>query len=606
MARIRIEKFAGQRPRSSSRLLAHEQAREAVNCKLWSGELRPFGGMSMVRELTGDAPLSIHRLGGRFWLDFDKDVDAVRGPIAGDIHERTYFTGLGAPMVTDTSLTAAARLDGRMIGARLMGVPAPNTPPMVRSNRTGSGALETRIYVYTYVNEYGEEGPPSPPSASVDCTVDSSIILAGLESPPASVSGLDPAIARRRIYRTESNLSGQAYYSFVAEIDARLPSFVDNVHTADLGEEMRSTTWYPPPADLVGLIALPNGVMAGFRGNEICFSEPLAPHAWPPEYRLITDHELVALGAYDATIVAVTTAYPYLVTGSTPSGMSMSRLPGRQACVSKRGLVSSEAGVIYPTPDGLYLIGPKAGVLVTRDLFTRDEWQALRPSTMHAAIHDGRLFLFHGTGGSGSGGLILDRAEPESGLTRLDFHSTAAYSDAEEDALYLAVNGSGGPGIMRWEGASTPLNFTWRSKTFVIGRPVNLAAARVLADYPELPSASERLSMEQDRLDAIDANKSLIDAGGDPSGTLAGHAVNQFAVCGDELQRVPEPYAEPPGIDFKLFGDGESRLSGEIKNSAIFRLPAGYTAREWEVSLSADFPVREVKLADSAEEIGDD
>jgi hypothetical protein len=140
----------------------------------------------------------------------------------------------------------------------------------------------------------------------------------------------------------------------------------------------------------------------------------------------------------------------------------------------------------------------------------------------------------------------------------------------------------------------------------VTGRPVNLAAARILADYPEPPSESERLAMEQQRLNAIAANRSLIDAGADPDGSLNGHAVNEFAVCGDELQPVPEPYFEPPGIGFKLYGDGQSRLSSEIKDSTMFRLPAGYTAREWEISLSADFAVREVKLAASAEEIGDD
>jgi hypothetical protein len=284
--------------------------------------------------------------------------------------------------------------------------------------------------------------------------------------------------------------------------------------------------------------------------------------------------------------------------------MSMSRLPGRQACVSKRGLVSSEAGVIYPTPDGLYLIGPKAGMLVTRDLFTRDEWQALRPDTMHAVIHDGRLFIFHGQGEPGSGGLILDRAEPSAGLTRLDFHASAAYSDTRQDTLYLALGGPSGPCAMQWEGDSASIPYMWRSKTFLTPRPQNLAAAKVLADYPRRLSEAEQAELDGQRSKAIADNRALLaDSGG--SGALNSQGLAALAINADALQKIPPPYQKPAGLFFTLRGDGSKRHTREVFSPGLFRLPAGYTAREWEVELSADFAVRELKLAASAEEIGE-
>lgn len=606
MALIKVDRFAGQTPRLSPRLLAPEQAQSAVNCKLWSGELRPFRGLARVRNLEClQAPKTLYRLGQRFWLHFQDHADIVRGPVPGDRYERTYITGLGAPRVTDARLAAKARHDGQAIACRFMGVPAPQTAPMARINRTGAGAFESRAYVYTFVNEYGEEGPPSPPSRAIDVSVDASVLLSGMEHPPVSVAGLDTAIAARRVYRTETPGDGAAFFSFVAEIDARLTGFVDNKPSSDLGELLASASWYPPPMDMQGLIALPNGVMAGFTGNAICFSEPFTPHAWPPEYRLFTDQPIVALGAYDTTIVAATTAHPYLVTGATPAAMSMSRLPGRQACVSRRGLVSSEAGVVYPTPDGLYLIGPKAGVLVTRDLFTRDEWQALSPQTMHAVIHDGRLFIFHGHGGPDSGGLILDRAEPSAGLTRLDFHASAAYSDTGLDHLYLALDSPSGPCIAQWEGEAAAIPYTWRSKTFLTPRPHNMAAAKVLADYPDRLSEAGQAALNARRSESIAANRAQIIAGAESFGALNGRALADLAVNADTLQKVPPPYQEPPGLRFSLHGDGKQRLTREVLGPGLLRLPAGYTAREWEIELTADFAVRELRLAPSAEEIGE-
>jgi len=605
MALIGITRFAGQTPRLATRLLAPEQASKAVNCKLWSGELRPFRRMVRTDAVdAGKAPLTMHRMQDGNWLFFATDADVVRAPIPGDRHERTCVTGLGPPRFTDNRLASANVHDGRPSTFAMLGVPAPDTAPVARVNRKGSGALESRAYVYTFVNQYGEEGPPSPPSRTLDVAVDASVLLGGMQTAPESSQGLATAITARRIYRTRTAGADYAAFSLVREIDARLTSFVDNKPTADLGVELPSVDWYPPPPDMQGLLALPNGVMAGFRNNEICFSEPLAPHAWPPQYRLVTDHPVVALGAYDTTIVAATTANPYLITGATPASMSMSKLPGRQACVSKRGMVSTEAGVIYPTPDGLYLIGPKAGVLVTRDLFTRDEWQAYSPETMHAVVHDGRLFLFYGDGGPGSGGLILDRAEPSAGLTRLDVYAWAAFSDTGRDSLYLAVDQDQGPWVMRWEGGGESIPFIWRSKTFVTEHPQNLAVAKVVADFPKRLDPSAQSDLQAERQQAIDANAALIMDGGPLGGALGGHAVAALTVNACGLRQVPAPYEEPPGLTFRLKGDGALRHQQQVFGPESFRLPAGYTAREWQVELCANFAVREIKLAPSAEELG--
>ena len=40
-----------------------------------------------------------------------------------------------------------------------------------------------------------------------------------------------------------------------------------------------------PPATLKGFIAMPNGFLIGFDGNNIYMSEAYHFHAWPAEYK---------------------------------------------------------------------------------------------------------------------------------------------------------------------------------------------------------------------------------------------------------------------------------------------------------------------------------
>ena len=50
-----------------------------------------------------------------------------------------------------------------------------------------------------------------------------------------------------------------------------------------------------PDGPMKGLTALPNGIMAGFTGKRICFSEAFLPHAWPANYRITLEEEIVGM-----------------------------------------------------------------------------------------------------------------------------------------------------------------------------------------------------------------------------------------------------------------------------------------------------------------------
>jgi hypothetical protein len=48
--KIKIDAFAGTRPRVSSRLLGNEEATQAVNCRLYSGKLMGFREPIVIEE----------------------------------------------------------------------------------------------------------------------------------------------------------------------------------------------------------------------------------------------------------------------------------------------------------------------------------------------------------------------------------------------------------------------------------------------------------------------------------------------------------------------------------------------------------------------------
>ena len=242
-------------------------------------------------------------------------------------------------------------------------------------------------YVYTFVNDLGEESAPSEPSATVVRPDGVSATVTTPTGVPSSASGY--AIQTKRIYRAATGNTGTEF-RFVAEIPLGQADYVDVLTDVQLGEVIESTDWDLPPDDLRGILALPNGIMVGFRRNQLCFSAQNRPHAWPVVYRLNTDTDIVGIGNIDTTVVIGTEAFPYLAIGSDPAAYSMTKLEVPQACVSKRSFAYlTNIGVVFASPDGLIAVAGSGQVRnLTEKVFTRKQWQALNPPSILGVAHD--------------------------------------------------------------------------------------------------------------------------------------------------------------------------------------------------------------------------
>lgn len=341
--------------------------------------------------------------------------------------------------------------------------------------QTLTDAADTEIdttltnYVFVWVNSNSELSAPSPVSRSVQVTEQTVVTVTTPTTAPAGYN-----IDRKQIFRAAIDGSG---YRFVGEIPASQSAYDDSKADADLGEILESEDWDAPPADLRGLIALPNGVLAGFRENELCVSVQNRPHAWPVVWRMTTDYPIVSIAAMDTDIIVATQANPYIVSGADPSALQMAKLEKPQGCVSKRSMVTMDGmGVVYASPDGITVVSRGSVEVATTGLFTREQWQALKPESIHGVAHDGRYYFWYDTG-TVQGGYILDAQQGGFGLVELDFYARATYANPLTDSLYMVI----GTDLKQWNAAGTKRSYLWRSKMFEMPKPTSFECAQIRA-----------------------------------------------------------------------------------------------------------------------------
>lgn len=477
MNQIDLSFFRSARPKVEPHLLESGEAHRAVNTRLQTGALQGFRGATTIRATSRPTVKSLHRFGDTsLWFEFADDVDVAEGPLPSDTETTTYFTGDGAPAMTYAGLATSGSEPFPTNRYRL-GIPAPETPMTVAKSGTpdpNDDSADSRVYVFTFVSEQGEEGPPSPPSSLIDVYDDEQVDISDIPTAPAG----NYNITHKRIYRT-STASGDTEYLYVDQIAVGVTTYTDTYTGDELGEVLPSYEWYQPPEDMAGLIACENGVLAGFSGKELCLSEAYLPHAWPPSYRVTMDQPIVGLVAVRGGIVVATQGQPSIVSFTNPAAAAQAEIENPRACVSKRSMVDMGDFALYATADGLVAVdGGGNAPLITASVIDRYEWKRLNPETIHAYRMDSWYIAFY-EGQDGNGGFAIS-ANGE-GFVELDFYADAGYTDPRDGGLYLVLNDE----IVRWDDDdANVLDYLWRSGTYLT-RPCNMAWGRVDAeDYP--------------------------------------------------------------------------------------------------------------------------
>ena len=421
------------------------------------------------------------------WLSFEKRTHVVGAPLADDSHDRVYWTAPGEyPRMADRNrvlneddTTLGTDYPERSYG---LGIPAPVTSPTptLQTPVDSDQRVYDVAYVYTLVDQFGAEGPPSPASRVLTRNDDSAVNVAIPDIPPpvpvqnSGESNADFAVraapinrfrtlyaraafgagARVRVYRANAG-TDQAVYQYVAE--AALPfndPIVDDQRAFALGEALPSLDWYPPPdlntdlypdGPLQNLTVLPGGVLAGSSGRGVFFSVPGLPHAWPPDWRVVVDDDIVALRAVASGLVVLTTGRPYLIGGTDPASMAAERIEFPQACLSEESVVDMGGWIMYMSPDGVAQLDGVRGRLATGDVVPRETWRTnYVQGAWHGFLHEGAAVFLRADPSAGftPPGVMLHPDLP--GLVHLSYQDASGnnimaggWSDPEDGSLTL-------------------------------------------------------------------------------------------------------------------------------------------------------------------------
>lgn len=462
---ISIVDFKGMLPRIIPRLLPNNFAQVARNCRLEDGAIAPMRySLDTTVHTFGDAARSfvIHN---NQWFSWPTVVNAVAGPVATD---RLYTTGEAKPKMW----SAGTWYD--------LAVPTPSSIPTINVSGVVNPAIsEAILYCYTYVTENDEESLPSPPSAATLWSYPIINTVGNIVTSPAATAR---GVNRIRIYRSQTSDLGVTDFYFVAEVAAGTTAYAHNIVTAPLAEPITSLDNDLPPDSLRGLISLPNGMMAAFAGKKLFFCEPFIPHAWPSKYSLTVDYPIVALVSFGSTIAVLTTGTPYVVQGTHPDSLVMERIEQNLPCLAAQGVADLGYTAIYPSTEGLVSISPSGAQVISKALFTLEQWEAFTPASFISGVHDGRyVFSFFDIENIDRQVGIIDMTGQNPFYVEGNGAVAAMFYSIGTGDLYLLRGIEAGTKVVRWE-RGDHVTFRWKSKRFELPSKVSFGAIIVDAD----------------------------------------------------------------------------------------------------------------------------
>lgn len=495
----------------------------------------------------------------------------------------TFSNGAPANAPTDTRLTAQQSIALWMTGQ-------------------SDDILQARSYVYTWVSAYGEEGPPSP--AALLNGWSNGVWNVTLTAPLDADRGVLRNLTGINIYRTVTDTGGSAVFFFVANVPIGTSAYEDTAldNVVALNNQLQSTNWFPPPDNLLGIVTMPNGVMAGFTENQLWFCDPYHPHAWPPGYVLTTEFPIIGIGVTNGALIVMTATVPYIVTGLTPDSFALTKCGRPNPCTSRASIVPGDQFVTFHSPNGLIQVTPSGIATNTTDLwFTRENWRALTPQKYVRAIFLASCYMAFGSTSPATvvpsdnsvaqEGFTIELDQdnqsftiwPQPGGHRLGFNQLDSHTGFDIDNVLL--DAWTGTGLLISNGAIYYYDFgdtkpelttyTWRSKTYQQNAKRNFEAMKV---FFKVPPGHADLNDTRMELPASDP---------------------AWNTLGDDRYGYLKTYADFDGTgELVLIDCREIRASGEI-----LRIVSGFKAEQWAWEITANVEIANIQVATSAKEL---
>jgi len=578
--KIVYENFKGTLPQATPLRLPQNYAQTALNCNFERGMIEPSNYNTLTGTVQKATPAFIFKCGAK-WESWASVVDVVRSWIYDSTSDRFYYTDGAQPKqmresgINDTLSSAVASTTYNL------GISGPAGTPTTAKTDDGSPGttIEAVVqYVFTYVTDWGEESVPSPASDVLTVYTDEYVTITC--PTPTAERAAATNITKIRVYRLAATSTGQEYQYLGEEtIAAVTEDHIDRdgsdyaiTPDAELGAVLATDDYDPLPATAQGLLSFSNGLMAAFVSNQVYLNEPFIAYAFPEEYIKLVESDVVGLGHHGATLVVMTNTHPYVAVGTDPEGMILDRLTNGEKCVAKRSIVSTPYGVLHATPNGLMLVtGAGETQMLTDGIYTKEQWSNLSPENFIGFWYNKMYYAFEINANTGYAfdlftdmpyvrTFTLENYPVGNALQFLD-----GYVDPASKVLYiLALSADTNYYVFGFEQdiASYGKLYTWKSRKEHLETPTNFGAGLLLGtnetDVYLIDESGNRLVTE--------ASEDLLAAeAGEDAATLKTYA-------GETLKQTRS-----------------------ITNDSPFRLPGGFTDREWEFEIS-NTTIQTIKL----------
>jgi len=420
--------------------------------------------------------------------------------------QRVYYTSTESGVRSRAYVTTIDKITAAE-PAFFLGVPRPSTAltvtPVWNSTPTDDdedidNVTNTTNYVYTYESKWGEESRPSRASADISFYVATDtdgastnwtkeITLSGFIDPPTAVGYAN--IDKINIYRAVSGTLSTEY-QFLASLSiasAVSSGYTDtDLHTdgnyypaqdTDLGMVNASVDHYELPIGAKGLCRFTDVVLATFKENEIFFSKPNVPHAWPKEYVLTLPDTIIALCATDSTLVAFTEYAPVVISGEDPARLSVAPVGQDRICTSPYGIVPKDDKVIFPTSAGLLKAARGDVTNLTQDIFSRSQWAAMA-TDLRVTAHEDYIYF---SSLSAESGYRLDLQHLDAGVTELTW--PGPLRAFHKNKVLCFVGGAVCVYEIEHDCAYTQ-PYEWTSKVFTCPQDTHYTCAQIIASQP--------------------------------------------------------------------------------------------------------------------------
>ena len=378
-----------------------------------------------------------------------------------------------------------------------LGIPCPSVAPTAspaNPNQAVGPTTQMRQYRYSWVNKFDQESNGSPPSLAYNIADGTPVVL---QIPPCDL-GPEYCVDTVIIYRSgtpfesggETSNPQNTEWFFVAAVPCGTTVYTDSIKNINLSATGKYPATFmreevlPPPDDLHSVVNLENGMAAGLAGEWLVLSEPFAPNSWPLKLRIRLYDTPLKISAVKNVLYVGTTGRPYTIEITQDcntngiQGVYRHREP--MPLVSPRSMVSGSGVCFYASDDGLVALSGTQARVVSEQVWSRKQWQALHPNRIIGALHNNYYFGFSDVVGFRLRTSETEHIDPaKNALTELSDRPQALWL-SPQGYLYMAVGGQ----ILEWNTGDRFRRYRYRNTEFFFGRRTNIAGAYAEIETP--------------------------------------------------------------------------------------------------------------------------